>query len=99
MEYLEQDNKELQDTWELLWEAIIDLKNSNHLSQTEKEEKALVVRRLNRRYETLCNRTRYNKIVQTKIVKQNKAIKFFKGAVIVLSATIFIYFSLLVFSK
>ena len=55
-----QDNKDLQETWDALAEAIADLNASGNLSNEEIAVKYQLVKRLNRRYDTIHNRLTQN---------------------------------------
>ena len=52
----QQDNKDLIQTWEELAKAIDDLNNSGHMSNDEIAIKYGLIKRLNRKYDTIANR-------------------------------------------
>lgn len=76
MSYLMQDQKDLQEVWEQLLNAITDLETSDFLSETEREQKAQIVKRLNRRYDVLSNRARTTRQLEIKR-KEKRNLKVF----------------------
>ena len=99
MNYIESDSKELQEIWEQLISAIQDLESSDNLPQVEKDQKAQIVRRLNRRYSVLSNRARYNRVLEVKMERESQIVKFIKGLAIGIGLGLFWYITAIVLVK
>lgn len=99
MNYIESDNKELQEVWEQLTRAVTDLQSSGNLTQFEQEEKSKLVRRLNRRYDVLNNRAQYNRTLGIKVAQVNETKKILKGISIAVAIGLLWYILLVLLIK
>lgn len=80
-----QDNKDLQETWEALSRAIDDLNTSGHLTPPEIQAKYELVKRLNRRYDTLTNRVMHNVFRVQQETNKKENFKLAKEILVILS--------------